>query len=42
MQDGRIAGRTYRHAVDRSIGLDEATARVLVDNAFRSIGRSLS
>jgi hypothetical protein len=35
MQDGRTAGRTYRRAVDRSIGLDEARARVLVDNVFR-------
>jgi hypothetical protein len=36
MQDGRRAGRIYRRAIDRSIGLDEARARVLVDNAFRS------
>lgn len=36
LQDGRTAGRAYRRAVDRSIGLEEARARVNVDNAFRS------
>ena len=36
MQDGRKAGRTYRRAVDRSIGLDEARARCSVDNVLRS------
>ena len=39
MQDGRNAGRIYRRAIDRSIGLDEARARVLVDNVFRSPNR---
>ena len=39
MQDGRKAGRTYRRAVDRSIGLEEARARVEVDNVFRSAFR---
>ncbi len=39
MHDGRKAGRTYRQAVDRSIGLDEARVRVLVDNVFRSAQR---
>lgn len=36
MHDGQQASRTYQRAVDRSIGLDEAKARVLVDNVFRS------
>jgi len=36
MQDGRKAGRAYRRAVDRSIGLEEARARVIVDNVQRS------
>ncbi len=36
MQAGREAGRTYRRAVDRSIGLEDAKARALVNNAFRS------
>jgi hypothetical protein len=35
MHDRQEAGRTYRRAVDRSIGLDEAKARALVDNVFR-------
>ena len=39
MQDGRQAGRTYRRAVDRSIGLEEARARTLVDEVFRSVNR---
>ena len=36
MHDGREAGRLYRRAVDRSIGLDQAKARALVDDVFRS------
>ena len=39
MKDGRKAGRTYRKAVDRSIGLEEARARALVDAVFRSVNR---
>jgi hypothetical protein len=39
MHDRRDAGRTYRRAVDRLIGLDEAKARVLVDNVFRPVIR---
>lgn len=35
MNDGRKASRMYRRAVDRSIGLDQAKARALVDDAFR-------
>ena len=35
MQDGRTAGRAYRRAVDRSIGLEEARARVIIDSVFR-------
>lgn len=34
-REGRKASRVYRHAVDRSIGLDQTRTQALVDDVFR-------